>query len=65
VIVLLFFIAFKLGLNATDHMFHHGFGISATSSLVVVLIVLALGIVASVMFPEAEEDDTASDSGKS
>ncbi|EMG3896068.1 tellurium resistance membrane protein TerC, partial [Klebsiella pneumoniae] len=24
VIVLLFFIAFKLGLNATDHIWHHG-----------------------------------------
>jgi len=51
VIVLLFFIAAKLGLNATDHIWHHGFNISATTSLFVVLGVLALGIVASIMFP--------------
>ncbi|MEX5670041.1 tellurium resistance protein TerC, partial [Pseudomonas neuropathica] len=25
VVALLFFIAVKLGLNATDHMFHHGY----------------------------------------
>lgn len=59
VIVLLFFIAFKLGLNATNHLFHHGFGISATSSLIVVLVVLAIGIVGSVMFPgPAEENES-------
>ncbi|SET46764.1 TerC/Alx family metal homeostasis membrane protein [Thorsellia anophelis] len=60
VIVLLFFIAFKLGLNATDHLFHHGYGISATVSLIVVLVVLAIGIIASVMFPEKAEDETKS-----
>ncbi|RAY66614.1 tellurium resistance protein TerC [Enterobacter hormaechei] len=51
VIVLLFFIAAKLGLNATDHIWHHGYSITATTSLYVVLGVLALGIVASVTFP--------------
>ncbi|MFG1172597.1 TerC/Alx family metal homeostasis membrane protein [Erwiniaceae bacterium CAU 1747] len=58
VIVLLFFIAAKLGLNATDHIWHHGYSISATTSLFVVLGVLALGIILSVMFPgkpDAEE----------
>ncbi|EPT0356637.1 TerC/Alx family metal homeostasis membrane protein [Enterobacter cloacae subsp. dissolvens] len=50
VIVLLFFIAAKLGLNATDHIWHHGYSIAATTSLYVVLGVLVLGIVASVMF---------------
>ena len=59
VIVLLFFIAFKLGLNASDHLWHHGYGISATTSLYVVLGVLALGILASVLFPgkESPADD--------
>lgn len=58
VIVLLFFIAVKLGLNATDHIWHHGYSISATASLFVVLGVLAVGIILSVMFPgkaDAEE----------
>ncbi len=51
VIVLLFFIAFKLGLNATAHIWHHDYAISATASLIVVLVVLAVGIVASWLFP--------------
>jgi tellurite resistance protein TerC len=51
VVLLLFFVAFKLGLNATDHFWHHGYSIGATASLFVVLGVLALGIIASVMFP--------------
>ena len=54
VIVLLFFIAGKLGLNATAHIFNHGYEISAMASLVVVVTVLAIGIVASVMFPEKD-----------
>lgn len=61
VIVLLFFIAVKLGLNATDHIWHHGYNITATTSLYVVLGVLALGILASIMFPgksEAEEKES-------
>jgi len=57
VIVLLFFIAAKLGLNATDHIWHHGFSIAATTSLYVVLGVLALGIISSVMFPEQPEPE--------
>ena len=56
VIVLLFFIAVKLGLNATDHIWHHGYSISATASLFVVLGVLALGIIISVMFPGKPEE---------
>lgn len=51
VIVLLFFIALKLGLNASDHFFHHGYAISANLSLYVVLIVLVIGILASFIFP--------------
>ncbi|MEQ4924876.1 TerC/Alx family metal homeostasis membrane protein [Proteus hauseri] len=57
VIVLLFFIAAKLGLNATDHIWQHGYSISATTSLFVVLGVLALGIIASFVFPEKKEDE--------
>ncbi|HHH9441299.1 TPA: TerC/Alx family metal homeostasis membrane protein [Pseudomonas aeruginosa] len=55
VVVLLFFIAAKLGLNATDHMFNHGISIDPNTSLLVVITVLAVGIVASVLFPEKEE----------
>ena len=55
VIVLLFFIAFKLALSATNHMFHHGWDISPNASLVVVLVVLAAGVAASFLFPEKEE----------
>ncbi|MNR65901.1 hypothetical protein D3C85_1891500 [compost metagenome] len=51
VVLLLFFVAFKLGLNATDHFWHHGYNITANMSLFVVLGVLALGIIASVVFP--------------
>ncbi|MBD1226834.1 TerC/Alx family metal homeostasis membrane protein [Xenorhabdus griffiniae] len=54
VIVLLFFIAIKLGLNASEHIFHHGYSISATSSLFVVIGVLAAGILASLLFPQKE-----------
>ncbi|CAM3791497.1 TerC/Alx family metal homeostasis membrane protein [Rahnella bruchi] len=58
VIVLLFFIGAKLGLNATDHLWHHGYNISANASLFIVLSVLAVGIIVSVLFPgqpDAEE----------
>lgn len=65
VIVLLFFIAFKLGLAATNHLFHHGFEISPNASLVVVLIVLTLGVVASFVFPEKAEDNAPKSSDKS
>ncbi|MDO4643112.1 MAG: TerC/Alx family metal homeostasis membrane protein [Cardiobacteriaceae bacterium] len=51
VIVLLFFIAGKLGLSASDHFFHHGYDISPKVSLIIVLIVLCLGIGSSLFFP--------------
>ncbi|CAM3661349.1 TerC/Alx family metal homeostasis membrane protein [Xenorhabdus thuongxuanensis] len=54
VIILLFFIAIKLGLNASEHIFHHGYSISATTSLFVVIGVLAAGILASLLFPQKE-----------
>lgn len=52
VVALLFFIAIKLGLNASAHLFHHGYEISANTSLVVVVVTLAIGVVASLVFPE-------------
>ncbi len=50
VIFLLFFVAAKLALNSSDHLWHHGYNISAMTSLYVVLGVLALGIIASLLF---------------
>ncbi|WP_258086487.1 TerC/Alx family metal homeostasis membrane protein [Xenorhabdus bovienii] len=58
VIVLLFFIAIKLGLNASEHMFHHGYSISATTSLFVVIGVLTVGIITSLLFPQKEENES-------
>lgn len=57
VIILLFFIAIKLGLNATDHIWQHEYSISASTSLFVVLGVLVLGIIASVIFPEKNKSE--------
>ena len=45
VIVLLFFIAVKLAVNATAHIFHHGFEISAQISLFIILAILGVGVV--------------------
>ena len=47
VVALLFFIAIKLALSATHHLFHHGYELSANASLLVVVAILASGIVAS------------------
>lgn len=58
VIALLFFISAKLALNATDHIFDTGVSIDANTSLLVVLVVLAIGIGASVLFPEKPEEIT-------
>ncbi len=57
VIVLLFFIAGKLALNASAHIFHHDYTINPIYSLYVVLSVLTIGIVASVMFPAKDEQE--------
>lgn len=56
VVGLLFFVAFKLGLSASNHLFHHGWEISPNTSLIIVLIVLAIGIGASFVFPEKNEE---------
>lgn len=52
VAALLFFIAFKLALQASNHMFDWpGFNISANLSLAIILGTLAVGVVASLLFP--------------
>lgn len=51
VVALLFFIAIKLALNATDHFLGHGYTIEPDVSLMVVLVVLAIGMMASLLFP--------------
>ncbi|WP_407060392.1 TerC family protein, partial [Burkholderia ubonensis] len=51
VVALLFFVAAKLALNATDHIFDHGYGIAAGTSMIVVITVLAIGVAASLVFP--------------
>lgn len=56
VICLLFFIAVKLALAATNHLWHHGWDISPNTSLLVVLVVLSIGIAASFIFPEKDEN---------
>ncbi|MFC2612918.1 MAG: TerC/Alx family metal homeostasis membrane protein [Eikenella corrodens] len=57
VVALLFFIAIKLALSASEHLFQHGYEISPNASLVVVLVVLALGVAASFVFPEKSKTD--------
>lgn len=57
VIVLLFFIAFKLGLSASNHIWHHGFEISPKASLLIVLIVLTTGVLASIIVPSLQNNN--------
>lgn len=59
VIVLLFFIGAKLTLNATNHIFHHGYSIDPNTSLIIVLGVLAVGIIASALFPERDDESNS------
>ncbi|MFG1490339.1 hypothetical protein ABMA58_13900, partial [Oceanospirillum sp. HFRX-1_2] len=58
VIVLLFYIAAKLALNASIHLFGVGYKIDPTHSLFVVLGILSVGIIASFIFPEKNEENT-------
>lgn len=51
VVILLFFIAGKLALEATDGLFHHGWHISAMASLWVIVFVLIAGVLGSFIFP--------------
>jgi tellurite resistance protein TerC len=56
VAALLFFIAFKLALQASNHLFHWpGFEISSNLSLMIILGTLAVGVIASLLFPEKED----------
>ena len=57
VVALLFFIAAKLTLSASAHLFQHGYEISPNASLAVVLAVLALGVAASFVFPEKSKTE--------
>lgn len=55
VIALLFFIGVKMGIQSWNHaIFDTGIHISANMSLYIVLGVLALGVIASFIFPEKE-----------
>ena len=57
VVALLFFIAVKLALSASAHLFQHGYEISPNASLAVVLAMLALGVAASFVFPEKSKTE--------
>lgn len=57
VIVLLFFIAAKIVLQSFNHWIDTGFHISPNTSLFIVLGVLAIGVIASFIFPEKEEQE--------
>lgn len=63
VIALLFFIAFKLALQSWNHAFGEtGFYITANASLLIVLGALAVGVIASFVFPEKKERSNESNS---
>ncbi|MWP48335.1 MULTISPECIES: TerC/Alx family metal homeostasis membrane protein [unclassified Gilliamella] len=53
---LLFFIAGKLALNASHHLFGYGINIDATTSLYIILGILTLGIIASIIWPEKDQN---------
>lgn len=56
VIALLFFIGFKMGIEALNQLgYDTGIHIGPTMSLVVVLAMLALGVVASLLFPNKKD----------
>ena len=46
-----------LALSASEHLFQHGYEISPNASLVVVLVVLALGVAVSFVFPEKSKTE--------
>ncbi|SOC26537.1 TerC/Alx family metal homeostasis membrane protein [Thalassospira xiamenensis] len=59
IIVLLFFIAFKLTISAANHMFGWpGFTIDPNVSLAIVLGTLAVGVIASIIFPSKDDDQS-------
>lgn len=59
VIALLFFIGIKMGIQSWNHAFGDtGIHISANASLLIVLGTLAIGVLASFIFPEKEQNET-------
>lgn len=57
VIALLFFIAAKMAIQSWNHVFGDtGIHLSPTASLMVVLSILVLGVVASLLFPNPEDE---------
>lgn len=64
VIALLFFIAAKLALQSWNHAIGDtGIHISPNVSLMIVLGTLAIGVIASFVFPEKEEQENKADAG--
>ena len=59
VTVLLFFIAFKLGANASLHLTGFGIDIDVYTSLMVIAVILGIGIFASFIFPEKKKEQPA------
>ncbi len=65
VIVLLFFIAAKLFLGASYHQFGVGIDIDPITSLIIVLVVLSCGVIASFVFPDKGDDNDKDDAASS
>lgn len=59
VIILLFFIAFKLAAGALEHLTGFGLDISVYTSLLVIAVILGLGVGASFVFPAKKEEAVA------
>lgn len=55
VIVLLFFIAFKLAAAASEHLFDFGMQIDVYISLGVIAVILGIGVLSSLIFPKKDE----------
>jgi tellurite resistance protein TerC len=62
VILLLFFIATKLGLHASKKLLGWpDFEISANASLIIIMVILGLGVLASIIFKPKSDEDAAID----
>ena len=58
VIFLLFFVSFKLAAAASLHLFGVGIDIDVYTSLIVIAVVLTLGILSSLVFPQKNKNST-------
>lgn len=56
VIVLLFFISFKLCYNSICEIFEIGYPVSNVINLIIIMLILSVGVIASIIFPEKEEN---------